>query len=62
MRNTTFIPSIEQCRRLMIPALEASLCSNTIAATGSSGIYSTPEYMSRTYKKIKIIITKIFIK
>ncbi|WP_240494312.1 D-alanyl-D-alanine-carboxypeptidase/endopeptidase AmpH [Pantoea sp. 1.19] len=47
MKDTTFTPSPEQCRRLMIPAKGASPCNNTLAAIGSGGVYSTPDDMGR---------------
>ncbi|AIX72944.1 MULTISPECIES: D-alanyl-D-alanine-carboxypeptidase/endopeptidase AmpH [Mixta] len=47
MKDTTFTPSPEQCGRLMVPARGASPCSNTLAAIGSGGVYSTPEDMGR---------------
>ncbi|CAK9883879.1 MAG: D-alanyl-D-alanine-carboxypeptidase/endopeptidaseAmpH [Candidatus Erwinia impunctatus] len=47
MKDTTFTPSPDQCRRLMIPAKGASPCMNTLAAIGSGGLYSTPDDMGR---------------
>lgn len=47
MKDTTFTPSPEQCNRLMIAEKGASPCSNTLAAIGSGGVYSTPEDMRR---------------
>ncbi|WP_130830975.1 D-alanyl-D-alanine-carboxypeptidase/endopeptidase AmpH [[Erwinia] mediterraneensis] len=47
MKDTTFTPSPEQCRRLMVPEKGASPCNNTLAAIGSGGVYSTPEDMGR---------------
>lgn len=47
MKDTTFTPSPDQCRRLMIPAENASPCNNTLAAIGSGGVYSTPDDMGR---------------
>src|SRR5699024_3429151 len=47
MKDTTFTPSPEQCGRLMIPAKGASPCNNTLAASGSGGLYSTPDDMGR---------------
>lgn len=47
MKDTTYTPSPDQCKRLMIPARGASPCDNTLAAVGSGGIYSTPDDMMR---------------
>jgi len=47
MKDTTFTPSPDQCKRLMIPDENASPCDNTLAAIGSGGVYSTPEDMGR---------------
>ncbi len=47
MKDTTFTPSPEQCNRLMIPAIKASPCNNTLAAIGSGGLYSTPDDIAR---------------
>lgn len=47
MKDTTFTPSPEQCRRLMVAEKGASPCINTLAAIGSGGIYSTPDDMGR---------------
>ena len=47
MKDTTFTPSPDQCRRLMIPEKGASPCNNTLAAIGSGGVYSTPGDMMR---------------
>ncbi|CAX61426.1 D-alanyl-D-alanine-carboxypeptidase/endopeptidase AmpH [Erwinia billingiae] len=47
MKDTTFTPSPDQCRRLMVAAKGASPCMNTLAAIGSGGIYSTPDDMGR---------------
>lgn len=47
MKDTTFTPSPDQCRRLMIPEKGASPCNNTLAAIGSGGVYSTPDDMGR---------------
>lgn len=41
MKDTTYTPSPEQCKRLMIPAKSASPCNVTLAAIGSGGLYST---------------------
>ncbi|MCI0222698.1 D-alanyl-D-alanine-carboxypeptidase/endopeptidase AmpH [Cronobacter sakazakii] len=47
MKDTTFTPSPDQCKRLMIAEKGASPCNNTLAAIGSGGIYSTPDDMMR---------------
>ena len=47
MKDTTFTPSPDQCRRLMVAEKGASPCDNTLAAIGSGGVYSTPGDMMR---------------
>nr|WP_024966807.1 D-alanyl-D-alanine-carboxypeptidase/endopeptidase AmpH [Pantoea sp. IMH] len=47
MKDTTFTPSPEQCRRLMVAEKGASPCISTLAAIGSGGVYSTPDDMAR---------------
>jgi D-alanyl-D-alanine-carboxypeptidase/D-alanyl-D-alanine-endopeptidase len=47
MKDTTFTPSPDQCRRLMVPERGASPCTSTLAAIGSGGVYSTPDDMGR---------------
>lgn len=47
MKDTTFTPSPDQCRRLMVAEKGASPCNNTLAAIGSGGVYSTPGDMMR---------------
>ncbi|EPH6763650.1 D-alanyl-D-alanine-carboxypeptidase/endopeptidase AmpH [Cronobacter dublinensis] len=47
MKDTTFTPSPDQCRRLMVAEKGASPCNNTLAAIGSGGVYSTPDDMMR---------------
>ncbi|XTZ37521.1 D-alanyl-D-alanine-carboxypeptidase/endopeptidase AmpH [Salmonella enterica] len=47
MKDTTFTPSPDQCKRLMIAEKGASPCNNTLAAVGSGGVYSTPGDMMR---------------
>jgi len=47
MKDTTFTPSPEQCSRLMVAEKGASPCTNTLAAIGSGGVYSTPDDMGR---------------
>lgn len=47
MKDTTYIPSPDQCRRLMVAEKGASPCNNTLAAIGSGGVYSTPGDMMR---------------
>ncbi len=47
MKDTTFTPSPDQCKRLMIAEKGASPCNNTLAAIGSGGVYSTPGDMMR---------------
>ncbi len=44
MKDTTFTPSPDQCKRLMVAEKGASPCNNTLAAIGSGGVYSTPRY------------------
>lgn len=46
MRDTTLTPSSTQCQRLLI-GYRPSPCSETIAAAGSGGVYSTPADMQR---------------
>ncbi|EJQ2007394.1 D-alanyl-D-alanine-carboxypeptidase/endopeptidase AmpH [Cronobacter sakazakii] len=47
MKDTTFTPSPDQCKRLMIAEKGTSPCNNTLAAIGSGGVYSTPDDMMR---------------
>lgn len=47
MKDTTFTPSPDQCKRLMVAERGASPCNNTLAAIGSGGAYSTPADMMR---------------
>ncbi|KFC83303.1 D-alanyl-D-alanine-carboxypeptidase/endopeptidase AmpH [Buttiauxella agrestis] len=47
MKDTTFTPSPDQCKRLMVAEKGASPCDNTLAAIGSGGVYSTPDDMMR---------------
>lgn len=47
MKDTTFTPSPDQCKRLMIAERGASPCDNTLAGEGSGGVYSTPGDMMR---------------
>lgn len=47
MKDTTFTPSPDQCKRLMVAEKGASPCNNTLAAVGSGGGYSTPGDMMR---------------
>ncbi|MCI0288393.1 D-alanyl-D-alanine-carboxypeptidase/endopeptidase AmpH [Cronobacter sakazakii] len=47
MKDTTFTPSPDQCKRLMIAEKGASPCNNTLAAIGSGGVYSTADDMMR---------------
>lgn len=47
MKDTTFTPSPDQCKRLMVAEKDASPCNNTLAAIGSGGVYSTPGDMMR---------------
>ncbi|QMI04272.1 D-alanyl-D-alanine-carboxypeptidase/endopeptidase AmpH [Citrobacter sp. RHB25-C09] len=47
MKDTTFTPSPDQCKRLMVAEKGASPCNNTLAAVGSGGVYSTPGDMMR---------------
>ncbi|EPJ4066177.1 TPA: D-alanyl-D-alanine-carboxypeptidase/endopeptidase AmpH [Escherichia coli] len=47
MKDTTYTPSPDQCRRLMVAERGASPCNNTLAAIGSGGVYSTPGDMMR---------------
>lgn len=47
MKDTTFTPSPDQCSRLMVAEKGASPCTNTLAAIGSGGVYSTPDDMGR---------------
>lgn len=47
MKDTTYTPSPDQCKRLMVPERGASPCNNALAAIGSGGVYSTPSDMMR---------------
>ena len=47
MKDTTYTPSPDQCRRLMVAERGANPCNNTLAAIGSGGVYSTPGDMMR---------------
>jgi len=47
MKDTTFTPSPDQCKRLMVAEKGPSPCDNTLAAVGSGGVYSTPDDMMR---------------
>jgi len=47
VKDTTFTPSPDQCKRLMVAEKGASPCDNTLAAIGSGGVYSTPGDMMR---------------
>lgn len=47
MKDTTFTPSPDQCKRLMVAEKGASPCGNALAAIGSGGVYSTPDDMMR---------------
>lgn len=38
MKDTTFTPSPDQCKRLMVAEKGASPCNNTLAAIGSGGV------------------------
>jgi D-alanyl-D-alanine-carboxypeptidase/D-alanyl-D-alanine-endopeptidase len=46
MRQTTFFPKPEQCRRLLISAHPEGSCAVTEATAGSSGLYSTAADMA----------------
>ena len=50
MVNTTLTPSPDQCARLMSGPREASQCTDTEAAGGSGGMYSTADDMARFMK------------
>ncbi|MGI4854868.1 MAG: D-alanyl-D-alanine-carboxypeptidase/endopeptidase AmpH [Janthinobacterium lividum] len=50
MVDTTLNPSAEQCTRLMSGPREPSMCTNTEAAAGSGGMYSTAQDMARFLK------------
>ncbi|MFN2974336.1 D-alanyl-D-alanine-carboxypeptidase/endopeptidase AmpH [Terriglobus aquaticus] len=47
LRDTTLSPTSEQCTRLMSSEREPSQCTDTEAAAGSGGMYSTPRDMAR---------------
>ena len=47
MKDTTYTPSPDQCKRLMVAERGASPCNNALAAIGSGGVYSTPSDMMR---------------
>ena len=58
MRQTTYFPNAEQCRKLLISAHEEGPCTVTEATAGSSGLYSTAadmtiwlKYLLRTGEK-----------
>jgi len=46
MRQTTYFPSAEQCKNLLISAHEDGPCTVTEATAGSSGLYSTAADMT----------------
>lgn len=46
MRETTFFPSPEQCRHLLVSAHDEGPCTVTEATAGSSGLYSTAADMA----------------
>jgi D-alanyl-D-alanine-carboxypeptidase/D-alanyl-D-alanine-endopeptidase len=46
MQHTTFFPSAEQCRHLLVSAHEDGPCTATEATAGSSGLYSTAADMA----------------
>ena len=46
MRQTTYFPNVEQCRRLLISAGDQGPCTVTEATAGSSGLYSTAADMT----------------
>ena len=48
--DTTLTPSPEQCARLMAGARDTSECTDTQAAAGSGGMYSTADDMGRFMK------------
>ena len=50
MQQTTFFPSLEQCRRLLVSAHEDGPCVTTEATAGSSGLYSTATDMAAWLK------------
>ena len=50
LRDTTLSPTTEQCTRLMSSEREPSQCTNTEAAAGSGGMYSTPRDMARVMR------------
>ena len=52
MKDTTYTPSPDQCKRLMVAEKGASPCNNTLAAIGSGGVYSTPGDMMRWMQQI----------
>jgi D-alanyl-D-alanine-carboxypeptidase/D-alanyl-D-alanine-endopeptidase len=46
MQHTTFFPSEEQCRHLLLSAHDDGTCTVTEASAGSSGLYSTANDMA----------------
>ena len=50
LRDTTLTPTIEQCGRLLIGAKDEGACTDTQAAAGSGGMYSTAQDMARWLK------------
>ena len=50
LTDTTLTPSPEQCARLMSGARDTSECTDTQAAAGSGGMYSTGDDMARFMK------------
>jgi D-alanyl-D-alanine-carboxypeptidase/D-alanyl-D-alanine-endopeptidase len=50
LHDTTLTPTPEQCSRLLQGAKNEGPCTDTQAAAGSGGMYSTPEDMARFLK------------
>jgi D-alanyl-D-alanine-carboxypeptidase/D-alanyl-D-alanine-endopeptidase len=47
MRETTFVPTTEQCGRLLRSVEDEGPCASTVGTDGSSGLYSTAGDMAR---------------
>ncbi len=52
LRDTTLNPTPNECRRLLIGARSEGPCSDTTAAAGSGGMYSTANDMTRWLKYV----------
>jgi serine-type D-Ala-D-Ala carboxypeptidase/endopeptidase len=50
LRDTTVSPTASECARLLIPPRDGGRCTDTTAAAGSGGMYSTANDMTRWLK------------